>query len=79
MTEQPESLWIENRDELLEELERARTLLRLITVRQVIESDLKTINAAGLNPYCINEGRATGNDRIDTSFMDDIFAFVREK
>jgi hypothetical protein len=50
--------------ELLEELRKMATLASLVTVRQVIEAGDKYINAAGLNPWCMNEGLATGNERV---------------
>lgn len=37
-------------------------LLSLLTVRQVIEAGPEYIEAAGLNPWCIAEGRATGDE-----------------
>jgi hypothetical protein len=49
---------------LLEELRKMATLASLVTVRQVIEAGDKYINAAGLNPWCMNEGLATGNERV---------------
>jgi len=50
---------------LIREAERAAVLLPLLTVRQVIDAGDRAIDAAGLNPWCINEGRATGHERID--------------
>jgi hypothetical protein len=50
--------------ELLEELRKMATLASLVTVRQVIEAGDKYINAAGLNPWCMNEGLATGSERV---------------
>jgi hypothetical protein len=35
-----------------------------------MERGIDAINAAGLNPYCINEGRATGSERISTDWLD---------
>lgn len=49
---------------LIREAQKASVLLPLLTVRQVIDAGDKAINAAGLNPWCINEGRATGHERI---------------
>lgn len=49
---------------LLGELERLRTLASLVTIRQVIAAGHEAIDAAGLNPWCINEGLATGDERI---------------
>jgi hypothetical protein len=50
--------------ELIAALRRALPLIRLLTVRQVIEAGDEAIDAAGLNPWCINEGRATGDEFI---------------
>ena len=49
---------------VLAALERAERLIHLLTVRQIIESGTEAIEAAGLNPWCIAEGRATGDERI---------------
>ena len=32
------------------------------TVRQIIEAGNRAIDAAGLNPWCMNEGRAEGDE-----------------
>ena len=45
-------------------LQRADVLVRLLTVRQVIEAGDEAIEAAGLNPWCVNEGLADGSERI---------------
>lgn len=50
--------------ELLESLKSMRTLAGLVTVRQVIEAGGRYIEAAGLNPWAINEGLATGDETI---------------
>lgn len=49
---------------VLAALERAERLVRLLTVRQVIDAGDDAIEAAGLNPWCIAEGRADGDERI---------------
>ena len=51
-------------DEVETALRRAEVLVPLLTVRQVIEAGTEAIEAAGLNPWCIAEGRATGDERI---------------
>lgn len=51
-------------------LERAQTLLSLLTVKQVVEGGDETIQAAGLDPYCINEGLAQGDEKISTYFAE---------
>lgn len=50
--------------DLLESLKSMRTLAGLVTVRQAIEAGDRYIEAAGLNPWAINEGLATGNETI---------------
>lgn len=60
--------------ELLAELEKARQLVRLVTVRQVIRAGDKAIEAAGLNPYCIAEGLATGEEPLDIWSIDAVIA-----
>ena len=52
--------------ELQKLLNRAMILAGLVTVRQVIDAGDEAIEAAGLNPWCINEGRAEGYERIST-------------
>ncbi len=43
---------------------RLTTLARLVTVRQVIEAGNAAIDAAGLNPWCLNEGLADGHETL---------------
>ena len=64
--------------DLLEALQQARKLLelaKLVTVEQVINAGDDAINAAGLNPYCLNEGRcpkdAMAIDSWKLDFIDD--------
>jgi hypothetical protein len=57
-------------DDLVAALERAQKLARLVTVRQVIEAGDDAIDAAGLNPWAINEGLAEGNEPIGAHFID---------
>lgn len=52
-------------------LRRASHLVPLVTVRQVIESGDDAIDAAGLNPYCMNEGLADGHERICCWWLED--------
>ena len=57
--------------ELEQTLRRAAPLVRLLTVRQVLLSSSNTaIEASGLNPWAINEGLATGDERIDAWWID---------
>lgn len=49
---------------LVEAAEQVLPLLRLLTVRQVIDGGDEAIAAASLNPRCMNEGIATGDERI---------------
>lgn len=57
------------RDELVEALKKAQTLVSLLTVGQVIDAGDEAINAAGFNPWCLNEG-AEKNEQISTHFID---------
>ena len=50
--------------ELLAACEKLAELASLLTVRQVIEMGDPYIDIAGLNPWCINEGLATGKERL---------------
>ena len=63
--------------EMYKELEKAAILLRLLTVRQVIEAGDDAIKAAGLNPWCMNEGLATGDEPISTTLIDCALAKAR--
>lgn len=56
-------------EELRAKLDRARPLVALLTVRQVIQGGDDAIAASGLNPWCINEGRATGDEPIGTWWL----------
>lgn len=58
------------RDALRAALKRAQPLIALVTVRQAINAGDDTIEAAGLNPYAINEGLATGDEPISTWWID---------
>lgn len=55
--------------ELYEALKRASHLIQLLTVRQVIEGGDDAIAAAGLNPWCMNEGLADGDETISDDFI----------
>lgn len=52
-------------DRLCHLLHEAAVLVPLLTVRQVIHAGDAAIDAAGLNPWCINEGLATGDEEIN--------------
>ena len=52
-----------------DKMERIKTLLSLITVRQVIQAGDRAIDAAGLNPWCINKGRAEGHEPISLGWL----------
>lgn len=59
-----------DRVEALEKaLERAKPLVRLVTVGMAIRAGDEAIDAAGLNPWAINEGRATGDEPVPTWWM----------
>jgi hypothetical protein len=55
--------------ELERALRRAKPLVRLVTVKQIIDAGEDAINAAGLDPWCLNEGTANGSERIDACFI----------
>ncbi len=50
--------------QMVEELQRARVLLQVLTVRDIIRAGDEAIEASGLNPWCVNEG-ADPNARFD--------------
>lgn len=62
---------------LIDAAERAQLLLRGLTVGAVMERGIEAINAAGLNPYCVNEGRASGQERISTDWLDAAIAAAK--
>jgi hypothetical protein len=50
---------------MIEDLQRIKTilpLLRTLTVRQAIAAGDEVNDACGLNPWCMNEGRADGSE-----------------
>ena len=55
-------------ERMREALERASKLIPLLTVRQVISAGDDAIEAAGLNPWAMNEGLATGDENISADF-----------
>lgn len=65
--------------ELYEALRIARKLIGLITVRQVIEAGDDAIAAVGLNPWCMNEGRATGDEPVSADFIEAALAKAEGK
>lgn len=82
--EAPEYHWNRRCDadlipDLVSALERAEHLVRLLTVRQVlIEGTSHAIIASGLNPWAINEGLATGDERVDAHFIGAAIAPARQ-
>jgi len=64
----------EREKRLKEVLERCKALIGLLTVRQVIHSGDKAIEASGLNPWCLSEGLATGDERVATWWIDAVLA-----
>lgn len=52
---------------LCDAMESMLPLIRLLTVRQVIQAGDDVINAVGLNPWCISEGLATGDEFVSVS------------
>lgn len=64
---------------IADDLEALRPLLKMITIRQVIDRGDKAIDACGLNPYCINEGRASGHESALSDWkIDHMIAQIRE-
>ncbi len=57
---------IAERDEIIA---RAARLISLLTVRQVISAGDDAITAAGLNPWCINEGLAAGEEKLNSWWL----------
>jgi hypothetical protein len=51
------------------QIDKLQSLARRVTIRQVIDAGDNAIKAAGLNPWCINEGLATGDETIDISHL----------
>jgi hypothetical protein len=51
-------------------LERARILVGILTVGQVIRAGDRAISAAGLNPWCLNEGRAAAEDLLGSRCLE---------
>jgi hypothetical protein len=60
---------VAERDALRKALERAQVLVGLVTVRQAIHAGDEAIEAAGLNPYAMNEGQATGDEHASTWWL----------
>lgn len=46
-------------------LTNAKRLVALLTIRDVVEEGGEALTASGLNPYCMNEGRATGEEPLN--------------
>lgn len=56
-------------DELVKALELALRVMPRLTIRDVIEAGDDAIDAFGLNPWCINEGLATGDEPIEADWI----------
>jgi hypothetical protein len=56
--------------ELEAALRRAQRLVRLLTVGQVVDAGDDAIEAAGLNTWCVNEGLATRESKLNPTFLD---------
>lgn len=56
--------------ELVNGLKRARKLLSCLTIREVLENGME--DEAGLNPYCINEGLASGEECVDCLWLESL-------
>lgn len=64
--------------DLLKALKVAAQLLQTVTIRQVFELGTDAVNAVGLNPWCMNEGRASGDETISLDFIHDAIAKAEE-
>lgn len=60
---------VRERHEAKEAARRAAVLVRLLTVRQVVEAGDEAVAAAGLNPWCLNEGLARAEDRLSPGWL----------
>lgn len=65
--------------ELVEAAKRAQVLLRAVTVRRVLEAGSDVIEASGLNPWCVNEGRADGSESIGTWWLESAISAVESE
>jgi hypothetical protein len=63
----------------IDDLRRANTLIQTLTVRQVIEAGDAAIDAAGLNPWCMNEGAADGSESIGWWRFEDVLAAAEDQ
>lgn len=51
-------------DKLQTTIDNLYAIAKLVTIKQAVTLiDIESM--VGLNPYCINEGRATGNEKLD--------------
>ena len=48
------------------------------TIREVVRAGDKAINAAGLNPYCMNEG-ANGSDIVDLWWLPSLLLRIEKE
>lgn len=58
-------------DALVAALKRAKAVMKPKTIREIIQSGDDCISASGLNPYCMNEGLASGDEDFDCDFIDE--------
>lgn len=49
-------------------IEKLIAVAKTTTYGNVIKSD-EAIDALGLNPYCVNEGRASSEEKVDISSL----------
>lgn len=68
-----------NNEEIIALLHRCKSLVRLVTIKQVIEAGDEEITAAGLNPWCINEGLSDGTDTIEPWWITDAIEKLKQK
>jgi hypothetical protein len=58
-------------EQLVLACERLLKIARTVTVRQAISAGQEVIDATGLNPWCLNEGLATGDEHLCLHFAED--------
>ncbi len=67
--------FVEAFEEMRRALQRvAKIVPATVTVRQIIEAGDDVIKAVGINPWCINEGQASGDEPVDVDFISDALA-----
>lgn len=60
----------EDLQSILDVLRRAKVLVGLVGIGAILDAGDAAIDASGLNPWCVNEGRATREDKTSTWWID---------